>query len=80
MVGRLNRLLRGWANYFCFGTVTRADNRVTAPVCYRLRRWLMRKHGVRRPQWSRYADQQLHDTLGFLRLRRRPLNPSCANG
>jgi RNA-directed DNA polymerase len=79
MVGRLNRLLRGWANYFCFGTVTRAYNSVTAHVCYRLRRWLMRKHGARRPQWSRYADRQLHATLGLLRLRRRPLNPSCAN-
>src|SRR5205085_8874305 len=24
MVGRLNSLLRGWANYFCLGTVTKA--------------------------------------------------------
>jgi RNA-directed DNA polymerase len=79
MVGRLNRLLRGWANYFCFGTVTKAYNSVTAHVCYRLRRWLQRKHRVRRPQWSRYADRQLHETLGLLRLQRRPLNPSCAN-
>jgi group II intron reverse transcriptase/maturase len=40
LVGRLNSLLRGWANYFCFGTVTKAYNRVTAHVCYRLRRWV----------------------------------------
>jgi group II intron reverse transcriptase/maturase len=79
MVSRLNRILWGWGNYFCIGTVTRAYNSVTAHVCYRLRRWLMRKHGVRRPQWSRYADRQLHETLGLLRLRRRPRNPSCAN-
>jgi group II intron reverse transcriptase/maturase len=78
MVGRLNRILRGWTNYFCFGTVTRAYNTVTAHVCYRLRRWLMRKHRVRRPQYARYADRQLHARLGLLRLRRRPLNPACA--
>src|SRR5205814_304823 len=30
MVGRLNRLLRGWANYFCLGTVTKAYRKVTA--------------------------------------------------
>ena len=79
MVGRLNRILRGWANYFCIGTVTKAYNRVTAHACYRLRRWLMRKHRLQRPQWSRYADRHLHETLGLLRLRRRSLNPSCAN-
>jgi group II intron reverse transcriptase/maturase len=79
MVGRLNRMLRGWANYFCLGTVTQAYHSVTAHVCYRLRRWLMRKHRVRRPQWSRYADRHLHETLGLLRLQRRTLNPSCAN-
>jgi RNA-directed DNA polymerase len=78
MVGRLNYILRGWANYFCFGTVTRAYNSVTAHVCYRLRRWLMRKHRVRRPQWSRFADRHLHETLGLLRLRRRPVHPACA--
>ena len=27
MVGRLNRLLRGWANYFCLGTVTKTYRR-----------------------------------------------------
>jgi RNA-directed DNA polymerase len=78
MVGRLNRILRGWADYFCFGTVTKVYNSVTAHVCYRLRRWLQRKHRVRRPQWSRYADRQLHETFGLLRLRRRPVNFSCA--
>jgi RNA-directed DNA polymerase len=79
MVGRLNRILRGWANYFSFGTVTKAYHSVTAHVCDRLRRWLMRKHRVRGPQWTRYADRHLHETLGLLRLRRRPLHPSSAN-
>src|SRR6516225_8294339 len=53
MVGRLNRLLRGWANYFCLGTVTKAYRRVTAHACSRLRQCLMRKHSVRGSKWAR---------------------------
>jgi RNA-directed DNA polymerase len=72
MVGRLNFMLRGWAQYFRLGTVTAAYRKVTAHVCHRLRRWLVRKFKVRRSQWSRYADPYLHETLGLLRLRRQP--------
>jgi group II intron reverse transcriptase/maturase len=79
LVGRLNSLLRGWAHYFCLGTVTQAYRRVTAHACQRLRQWLMRKHQVQGSQWARYSDRYLHDTLGLLRLQRRPLNFSCAN-
>jgi len=78
MVGRLNRLLRGWANYFCLGTVTKAYRAVTAHVRYRLRQWLRWKHKWRGWQYTRYADPYLHDKLGLLRLERRPLNLSCA--
>ena len=79
LVGRLNRLLRGWANYFCLGTVTKAYRRVNAHACHRLRQWLRRKHQVRGSQWARHADRYLHETLGLLRLQRRPPNFSCAN-
>jgi group II intron reverse transcriptase/maturase len=72
MVGRLNRLLRGWGNYFCLGTVAAAYRRVTAHACYRLRRWLVRKYPGQGPQWARYADRHLHADLGLLRLQRRP--------
>jgi group II intron reverse transcriptase/maturase len=78
MVGRLNRLLRGWANYFCLGTVTKAYRRVTAHACHRLRQWLMWKHRVRRSKWARYHDRTLHETWGLLRLQRRPVNLSRA--
>ena len=71
MVERLNRLLRGWASYFCLGTVTAAYRRVSAHVCYRLRRWLVRKYRVRGPGWSRFSDHYLYTELGLLRLQRR---------
>jgi len=70
MIVRLNHLLRGWANYFCRGTVTAAYNAVNYHACYRLRRWLTRKLKLRGPQWSRHSDRYLHETLGLLRLQR----------
>jgi group II intron reverse transcriptase/maturase len=79
MVERLNRLLRGWANYFCLGTVTAAYHKVTAHACYRLRQWLVGKYDVRRPGWSRFPDRYLHETLGLIRLQRKPPSPSCAS-
>jgi RNA-directed DNA polymerase len=79
MVGRLNRQLQGWANYFCLGTVTATYRRVTAHACHRLRQWLARKYRVRGSRWSRFSDRYLHEVLGLLRLQRRPLGFSRAN-
>jgi RNA-directed DNA polymerase len=70
IVGRLNHLLRGWANYFCLGTVTAAYRKVTAHACHRLRQWLVKKYPGQGPKWSRYSDRHLHEELGLLRLRR----------
>ena len=78
LVGRLNRLMRGWANYFCLGTVSNAYRKVTAHACHRLRQWLVRKHKVQGSMRFRYGDQYLYRTLGLLRLGRRPANVSCA--
>jgi hypothetical protein len=78
MVERLNRLLRGWANYFSLGTVTAAYHKVTAHACDRLRQWLGGKYRVRRSRGSRFPDRYLHETLGLIRLRRQPPSLSCA--
>jgi len=77
MVGKLNQFLQGWANYFSLGTVTAAYRKVTAHACARLRRWLVRKFDERGRQWSRYCRSYLHETLGLLRLERRP-HPSAS--
>jgi group II intron reverse transcriptase/maturase len=78
LVGRLNRLLRGWANYFCLGTVASAYRKVTAHACHRLRQWLVRKHRVRGSRWSRFSDRYLHETLGLIRLQRLRTSASWA--
>jgi RNA-directed DNA polymerase len=72
MVGRLNHIMRGWANYFRLGTVSAAYRRVTAHACFRLRQWLARKVQGRRSGKTRYPEPYLHKTLGLLRLQRKP--------
>lgn len=68
MVGRLNRMLRGWANYFCLGPVSHAYRAVDACVTTRLRQWLCKKHKQSSRGYSRYPDRYLTETLGLVRL------------
>lgn len=78
-VVRLNRMLVGWANYFCLGPVSDDYRRITNHARERLRRWLCRKHKVTGRGYSRFPDEYLHQTLGLVQLRLRDRNVSWAN-
>jgi group II intron reverse transcriptase/maturase len=78
LVGQLNRLLRGWANYFCLGSVSKAYRAADAHAASRLRRWLCAKHKVSSGGYSRYPDRYLAETLGLVRLLRLPRCYPCA--
>jgi len=67
-VARLNQMMRGWANYFCLGPVSKAYRTVDAHARKRLRRWLCRKHKERSRGITRYPDQYLYETLGLVCL------------
>jgi group II intron reverse transcriptase/maturase len=67
-VARLNRLLVGWANYFCCGAVSWAYRAVDAHVRHRLRWWLCRKHKVSGRGSTPFPDQRLYGALGLVRL------------
>jgi RNA-directed DNA polymerase len=73
-VAQLNRLLVGWASYFCLGSVSQAYRAVDAHTRQRLRRWLCRKHKQAGKGTARYPDDYLTHTLGLVSLVMRPRN------
>lgn len=69
LVRIINAKMRGWANYFSLGPVSKAYCVVDSHARYRLRQWLCDKHQVPGQGTSRFPDEHLHEKLGLLRLR-----------
>jgi RNA-directed DNA polymerase len=78
LIGRLNRQLRGWANYFRLGTVTKAYRHVDRYVEERLCHWWRAKYKKSKEKASEFSYATLPDQLGLVRLRRLPRRPPGA--
>ena len=78
LVQKLNRMLIGWANYFCLGPVSRAYSAVDQHVRTRLRRWLCDKHKEPRPGYKRFPEASLNAVFGLLNLSKRTAGLSWA--
>jgi len=70
VVTELNRVLRGWAGYFGYGTRYPAYRAVDNYVYDRTRHFLRRRHKVPTRGTRRFSADQVFGELGVLRLRR----------
>src|ERR1017187_3933743 len=69
---KLNRSLRGWSNYFGYGSRSKAYRSVDQYVIERVRRFLARRHKVQGRGNRRFTFDVIHRELGVLCLQRLP--------
>src|SRR5438445_653419 len=75
----LNRSLRGWSNYFSYGTRRSAFRGVDRYVYERVRDFLARRHKVAGRGTKRFSCDVVYGERGLLRLERLPLTAApCA--
>jgi RNA-directed DNA polymerase len=77
---RLNRVLRGWAAYFSYGTRLMAYRAIDNYVYASVRNFLRRRHKVPTRGTRRFPAEQVFGPLGVVRLRPLHVGPrSCAS-
>jgi RNA-directed DNA polymerase len=67
---QLNQQLRGWANYFAYGTRLMAYRAVDNHVYTAVRGFLTRRHKVPTRGTRHFSGEMVFERLGVLRLRR----------
>src|SRR5271165_6993788 len=67
---RLNRLLGGWAAYFCYGSLASAYQAVDDHVYDRVRSFLCKRHKAPGRGTKRFSREHVYEELEVLRLRR----------
>lgn len=65
---RLNQMLRGWANYFSYGSITKAYRKMDKYVYERAVATLVRKHGCEGRGKGRWSNGVLYSQGGLKRL------------
>jgi RNA-directed DNA polymerase len=70
---QLNRVLKGWAGYFDYGTCTAAYCAIDHHVAARVRHFLVKRHKVPSQGTRWFADATIFGELGVVRLRQLPV-------
>jgi len=69
VVTRVNRIVRGWGNYFHSDHSTEVFRSMNHWLGNRLRIWLSKKHKLRhKSKWVSYPDETLYEEIGLYRL------------
>lgn len=79
LIHQMNPKIRGWANYFSFGTFTPAYHIVHRHAMHRVRRWLRRKFELPGLGYRQFPIDDLEATLGLLNPLKLPRRFSWAN-
>ena len=72
VVAVLNRKLRGWGNYFRYGSVLRTRHNLDRFVCERVRHFLVRRNKCPTRGNRRYPREYVFGTLGVVSLKALP--------
>jgi RNA-directed DNA polymerase len=67
VIGAINRVMSGWANYFYCGHPTRVFGKMQWLINQKLRRWIRKKHGGRVALYKDTPDEKLY-ALGLYRM------------
>jgi RNA-directed DNA polymerase len=66
LVRDVNRVVRGWINYFSYGTLWKTYTKLERFLQRRLRGWLVHKHRVKGRGECRYPAPYIYETLGLV--------------
>jgi len=64
----LNRLVRGWAEYFHYGNCTKAFSQIKSYLEERVRTYLRRKHQIKGKGYKVYPPSHLYQHLGLHKI------------
>lgn len=75
LIGEVNRVLRGWTNYFSYGSLWKVYRKLEKFAHQRIRGWLVHKYRVEGRGERRFQTTYIYGTLGLIDLTRL-LSPS----
>ena len=64
-VQKVNRVVKGWINYFHYANSSAVFTQMQHHTRNRLRRWLWRKHGCRKGLFKHYTNERLANHYGL---------------
>jgi group II intron reverse transcriptase/maturase len=67
-IQRLNEVVRGWVQYFCYKHCSQDFSQLRYYLAERVRRYLRRKHGKKGKGYKHYSDHYLHEVLGLYQI------------